>query len=244
VNTVEINWTVISYCVIGLFVLAGFFRVWWKEAITTFLLGILVLLLSMPDVAQSIIDFINTILQTIWSWLPVSMQEFLTGTFGITSLQIDAGSGQTWLTILILMLAFSILLSRLLLPNQVRKDKSFYAYTVSPLGGFLGGLLGGLNGFLLINLVREYLAGTNLPTGTDQPATEMAVAGGQTVGIASSGVNFQVTDLPAFTQVSSLTAWIVIGLGVVLMLFALRSRFMGAKQPPGYYKGEFKNAFE
>ena len=188
---------------------------------------------------------INRILQTVWGWLPSSFQEFLTGTFGITSFQIDASSAQTWLVILILMLGLSILLGRLLLPNQIRTAKSYYTYTVTPLGSFLGGLLGGLNGFLIINLVREYLDGSNLPTGTEaQPATEVAVAGEQTIGIVSSGVGFEVTDLPGFTNVNSLLAWIIIGFAFLLLILVLRSRMFGLKRPPGYIKGEIKKKKE
>jgi hypothetical protein len=241
VDTIEINWTTISYCVIGLFALAGFFRGWWKEAITTFLLGGLVLLLQMPEVAYSIIDFVNQILATIWSWLPASITDFLTNIFGITSLQIDASNGQTWLVILIATLAFSIILSHFLLPNQNRRSGGYYAYPVTPLGGFIGGLLGGLNGFLIINLVREYLTGSSLPLpGVEEPASEIAVVG----GIASTGVDLAVTDMPTFTQISEFAGWIVVGLGVLLLLFVLRSRFASKKQPLGYIRREYKNAFE
>jgi hypothetical protein len=231
--------------VIGLFALAGFFRGWWKEAITAFLLGGLVLLLQMPEVAYSIIDFINQILARVWGWMPSSIQDFLTNTLGITSLQIDPASGQTWLVILIATLAFSIILSHFLLPNQNKKSGSYYAYTVTPLGSFLGGLLGGLNGFLIINLVKEYLMGSSLPTpGTEEPTTEIAIAGSQVAGIASTGVDLAVTDMPTFTQISEVAGWVVIGLGVLLFLFVLRSRFFREKQPPGYQRREYKNAFE
>ena len=53
-DTIEINWSAITYYVIGLFALSGFFRGWWKEAITAFFLGILVFLLRTPDVALTI----------------------------------------------------------------------------------------------------------------------------------------------------------------------------------------------
>jgi len=245
VDTVEINWTTVSYCVIGLFALAGFFRGWWKEAISAFLLGGLVLLLRMPEVAYSIIEFINQVLARVWGWMPASIQDFLTNVFGITSLQIDATSGQTWLVILIAALAFSIILSHFLLPNQNKRSSSYYAYTVTPLGAFLGGLLGGLNGFLIINLVREYLMGSNLPTpGTGEPATEIAMAGGQAVRMASTGVNLAVTNMPAFTQISQVVGWIVVGLAVLLLLFVLRSRFAKRQQPPGHERRDYKNAFE
>ena len=71
-----------------------------------------------------------------------------------------------------------------MLPSGV--SNGGYAYTVRPTGSILGGLLGGLNGFLIINLIREYLDGRNLPGGG--LPTEIASAGGGTVGTASSGL--------------------------------------------------------
>ncbi|MBN1995680.1 MAG: hypothetical protein JW953_23535 [Anaerolineae bacterium] len=243
-NTVEINWTVITYFVIGLFALSGFLKGWWKEAITLFFLGSLVFLLKMPEVAQTVIDWLNRILQTVWGWLPLSIQEFLANVLGITSFQIDAGSGMTWLAVLIFVLGLSVLLSRLLLPNHLRTAKTYYTYTVTPLGSFLGGLLGGLNGFLIINLVKEYLDGSNLPTGAEEPATEVAVAGGQTVGIASSGVGLEVIDLPNFTQISHLLTWGIIGFALLLLVLVFRSRVFGPKQPFGYQRGNIKKEKE
>jgi hypothetical protein len=229
-----------AYCFIGLFALSGFFRGWWKEAITTFLLGTLVFLLQMPDVAQKIIDQVNVALQMGWGWLPASLQAFVEKNLGITSLQIDATSAQTWLIILILLLGLSTLLSWLLLPNQIRHATNYYTYAVTPLGGFLGGLLGGLNGFLIVNLVREYLDGGNLPTNTQQAVTEVAVAGGQTVGIASSGIGFQLTDLPGFIGLNSLVIWMVVAFGLVLLLALVRSRLAAPGWPPGYTKAQIK----
>jgi hypothetical protein len=104
----------------------------------------------------------------------------------------------------------------------------------------LGGLLGGLNGFLIINLVKEYLNGSNLPTGSQGPATEVAVAGGQTVGVASSGVGFALTDLPGFTNLPAYAGWIIVGFGLLLLTLIVRSRIAGARFPAGYRKAELK----
>jgi hypothetical protein len=239
-DTIEINWSAITYYVIGLFALSGFFRGWWKEAITAFFLGILVFLLRTPDVAQTVIDWVNRILLTVWDWLPSSVHDLLATYFGIASFQIDASSRQTWLVILLVVLGFSFLLGALLLPSQIRTAKSYSTYVVTPLASFLGGLLGGLNGFLVINLAREYLSGGNLPTGTEEPATEVAIAGGQTIGIASSGVGIQVTDLPGFTNLENFWGWLVVALGILMLVLIIRSRVMGPKQPSGYVRADIK----
>ena len=156
----QIDWMAIIYLVVGFFALIGFFRGWWKEAITAFFLGILVFLLRTPEMAQAVIDWLNPILLTVWNWLPSSVHDLLATYLGLTSFQLDASSRQTWLVILLVMLGFSFLLSALLLPSQIRTAGSYTTYVVTPLASFLGGLLGGLNGFLVINLVKEYLSGT------------------------------------------------------------------------------------
>ena len=75
--------------------------------------------------------------------------------------QFDAGSTTTWIIVLILAITLAILISRLMPPGGVRS--SGVAYTVRPLGSILGGVLGAVNGFLIINLIREYVDGRNLP---------------------------------------------------------------------------------
>lgn len=236
---VEINWTIINYFVIGLFVLSGFYKGWWKEAFTTFLLGILVFFVRHPDIAEWVIEAVNGVISTVLQWLPADLQNTIVSILDlrtIADIRIDASSGQTWLVILILFLGLSILLTRNILPNRIMKPP-YTTYPVTPLGAFLGGLLGGLNGFLIINLVREYLTGSFLPL---SPATEIASVAGQTVGTASAGVDFLVTDLPRFTSLDTLAAWIVIGFGFLIALIA----FKNAGTPPGYQKWKIQKKKE
>ncbi len=228
----EINWTIITYFVIGLFVLSGFFKGWWREAITTVLLGILVFLLRFPDVTQLIVNAINEVIIMVLGWLPTTIQDYIVSFLGLKSIsgfQIDAGSGQTWLVILILFLALSIVLGRNMLPNRIMRRPTYITYPVTPLGAILGGVLGGLNGFLIINLVREYLTGTNIPSSL---ATEVATTAGGVPMIASAGVDFLVTDLPSFTQLDTVVAWILVGFGLLMTLLMFNNR----KVPPGYQK--------
>lgn len=236
---VEINWTIINYFVIGLFVLSGFYKGWWKEAITTFLLGILVFFVRNPDIAEWIIDAVNGVISTVLQWLPADLQNTIVSILDlrtIADIRIDASSGQTWLVILILFIGLSILLTRNMLPNRIMKPP-YTTYPVTPLGAFLGGLLGGLNGFLIINLVREYLTGSFLPL---SPATEIASVAGQTVGTASAGVDFLVTDLPGFTSLDTMAAWIVIGFGFLIALIA----FKNVGTPSGYQKWKIQKKTE
>lgn len=226
----EINWTVLTYFVIGLFALSGFFKGWWKEAVTTVFLAVLVFLLQNPDLAQRVIDTLNSILVTIWSFIPDSL---LPAVGGVA--QANASDASTWLIILILVIAAAIIFSRTTLPGGIIQPGMRYAPT--PTGSVLGGLLGGLNGFLIINLVREYLDGRSLPGGL---LTEIAPAGGGgSVGIASSGVAIRAVEVPSFTILDSFLPWIIIGGGLLIFLAVLRNR-VGLHSNRGFRKIDYK----
>ena len=213
----EINWTVLAYILVGLFVMSGFFKGWWKEAITTFFLGVLIFLLNVPVAAQGFIDLINLILETIWEFLP----DFVNAG---PLIQLDATSGGTWLTILLLFIGLAIFISRASLSSRMYFPFTlpYPVYGVTPLGSLLGGLLGGLNGFLIINLIREYLDGRKLPD--TRPATEIAMAAGDSLGIASSGVAIQFADLPRFTIFNAFLPWLIIAFGILIFILTFRSR--------------------
>lgn len=229
----EINWTFITYLVVALFALSGFMRGWWKEAITTFFLAVLVFLLRVPGVAQLLVSLVNRILAIIWGILPDSIRLFLAdffqGALGIStaggSIQADASSGQTWLVLLIVFLAIASLIGWLTLPNRVGPTKGI-GYVPTPLGSILGGLIGGFNGLLVINLVREYLDGRNLPGGGTSLPSQITSAGGGAVGVTSSGVSLQATQLPSFTVLDSFLPWIVIFVGILFFLAVVRNRIV------------------
>ncbi len=226
----EINWTVLTYFIIGLFILNGFFRGWWKEAFTTVILVFFVFLLQQPGVAEVLVDLINRSFNWVWQILPDSLrnflQNFLESGLGIStavdgSIQIDPGNPGTWLIFLILFLAVAALISRIFLPDH----GSGSGYAVKPIGGVLGGLLGGLNGFVIVNLVREYLDGRNLPGSNSTFPTEVAQAGGGgSIAMASPGVSFQAAEVPSFTILDSFLPWVIIGVGILIFLMAIRNR--------------------
>lgn len=220
----ELNWTVLTYFVVILFAVSGFFKGWWKEGMVTVFLAILVFLLQAPDLAQSFIDIINRVIESFWSLASLD-----------TPPTIDAGDANTWLIIMILFIMFATLLSRSALRGSI--------YAVRPTGSVLGSLLGALNGFLIINLVREYIDGRNLPGG--RLPTEIASASGS-AGTASSGVVITAVDVPSFTILDSFIPWLIIGLGLFVLLALLRNRVglhsnkgfrrIDHKQPYGYQK--------
>ncbi|MDX1521004.1 MAG: hypothetical protein R3264_05220 [Anaerolineae bacterium] len=229
----EINWTVVTYLIVGVFALNGFFRGWWKEAITTIFLAFLVFLLRQPGVAEAVVNTFNSIFETIWALIPNSLAPYVDTIFedilAVSSngepLQIDAGDGGTWLVILIIFLGVATLLSR----------STLYGSRITPLGGVLGGLVGGLNGFIVINLVREYLRESNLPS---TPASE--IAGSQAGGIASSGVGFRAVNVPNISLLDSALPWIIIGAGVLFFFIVLNNRVSLRSDNKGFRKIEYR----
>ena len=230
----EINWTVVTYIIIGVFVFNGFYRGWWKEAITTAFLAVLVFFLQQPGIAEAAIDFINGILDIVWAIIPNTLiptiDSFFEDVFAVSTngepLQIDPSKSGNWLLILLLFLGISTIASR----------ASLQGYRVSPMGSMLGGIVGGLNGFIVISLVREYLKATNLPR--NPLGTE--IASSQSGGIASSGVGFQAVNVPNITILDSFLPWIIIIGGILVFLMALNNRVALRSDGKGFRKVDYK----
>jgi hypothetical protein len=225
----EVNWTIITYIVIGYFALAGYSRGWWKEAVTTVFLVILLLFLQNPPWAEGLINFINQIIDTIWNNLPATIRPtinegltvaFATGEFTTTP-QIDPSNPETWLVILALLVGVAILIGRL-------------SFTNSPLflGRVLGAIIGGFNGVLILSLVREYLDGRALP-GQVASTSELRLVSGSDFGPPAPSVSIQATGLPDLTILDSVLPWIAIGLGAVFLFFLLTTRFRIGRSDDG-----------
>jgi hypothetical protein len=213
----QIDWMVITYLVVGFFALVGFFRGWWKEAITTFVLIFLLILLQRPDWAITIVNFINWVIATVW--------QFITGLLNLPTtgpLQLDPTNAGTWILILLLSLGLSGLIARITLPGATNRVPGVY-YTAGFIGRLLGLLLGALNGFLVLNLAREYLDGRALPGGTP-PETEVAISGTSAFGPASTSLSIQAVNLPSFSILDSHLPWLAIGLGLLIFLAAITNR--------------------
>jgi hypothetical protein len=235
----QIDWMFLTYLIIIIFALGGFFRGWWKEAITTFFLVCLLILLQRPDWAQALIDIINKIITTIWQ-LVVRIFH-LTPTGG--PIQLDASSAGTWVLILLLTLAVAALVARMSLPGYTQREKGKF-FAVQFGGRVLGLLLGALNGFLVVSLLREYLDGRALP-GNEPLQSEISIAGGSAYGQAANTLAIQAVNLPSITILDSYLPWLIVGLGLLLFFIAVKTRFnivsssAGKKivdQPPYGYK--------
>jgi hypothetical protein len=237
-----INWPLVACFTIGFFAISGLFRGWWKEAVTTIVLGFFILLLLNPDWADAFINVINQLIATVWSLIPDgiivafnNLFETLFGTsLGTGPVQLDASSAQTWLMILGLSVGFSILLGRAGLGENP-----------SILGRFIGAIVGAVNGFLVLSLTREYLDGRALP-GREAPVSEIPVITSNTYGPAATQLGVTITNLPLSTILDSVVPWIVVGIGLLFFFSILKSRIaidsnkdgskLRAKLPPFYKK--------
>jgi hypothetical protein len=222
----QIDWIFLTYLVVGFCALIGFFRGWWKEAITTFALALLVVLLQRPDWASTLIDFLNQIITLVWGWVVK-----LFGTLPWSPSQLDSASTGTWIGILFVLLGLSALIARLALPGTAGQAPGKY-YTAGLVGRLLGLFMGALNGFLILSLVREYLDGRALP-GNTAPQSAIAIAGNSTFGPASTTLTVQAVNLPSFTILDSYLPWLVIGLGVLIFAVALKTRIRVARSQMG-----------
>lgn len=244
---VTVNWTAIVLLVMALFALAGFFKGWWREAIVTIFLAILVLFLQLPGVAQFFIDSINAVIAFIWRILPDSIIGFLETTFGLGTAglppHIDASSPQTWVIMLIVFIGLAILVGRLGLPGSARNSGSYNGYVVTWGGRLFGALLGATNAWLMVSLTRAYLDGNNLPGGGDSTISMSTAA-----STPADAVMLQATNVPDASVVDSFLPWLFAGLGLLVLIIALKSRYgiqetkgfrkMVYKAPPGYQKAK------
>jgi hypothetical protein len=150
---------------------------------------------------------------------------FITGLLDLPTtgpIQLDPTWAGTWLLILLLALGLSGLIARMTLPGTTHRIPGVY-YAVGFIGRLLGLLLGGLNGFLVLNLVREYLDGRALPGGAP-PETEVAIAGTSAFGPASTNLSIQAANLPSLSILDSHLPWLVIGLGLLTFFAAIVNR--------------------
>jgi hypothetical protein len=245
---VTVNWTAIVLLVMALFALAGFSKGWWREAIVTVFLAVLVLFLQVPAAAQFFIDAINAVFAFIWQILPDSIIGFLETTFGLGSAglppQIDAGSPQTWIIMLIVFIGLAILVGRLGLPGSARNAGKYNGYVVNLGGRLFGAMLGAINAWLIVSLIRAYLDGSNLPGGGGDSAISISSA----ATAPANAVMLQATNVPSASIADSFLPWLFGGLGLLVLIAAIKSRYaiqetkgfrkMVYKAPPGYQKAK------
>ena len=214
-----IDWTVLSIFVIGFFILGGFTRGWWREAVTTAILALLIFLLANPDLASTFIDSVNKLFASIhnifWRLIPGGLQEtlneFAVSLFGSPlPIQLDASTARTWMFILMGALVLAVIISRLAINREPTLT-----------GKFLGSALGAINGFLVLSLIREYVDGRALPEGREvAQAAGIEVVGKSDFAQPLQTMSVDIVGLPSNTVLDNVLPWLIAGMGL-LFIFAL-----------------------
>lgn len=238
-----IDWISLTYYVVGFFAVMGFFRGWWKEAVTTAFLAVLLLLLNQPDVASQLIAAWNSLVEFVWFLIPTNVTTISEGggeaivavstTTQPAPLLADVNDPNTWLYMLVTALGLSALFTRRSFSNE--PDGVF--------GHLLGVVAGAFNGFLVMGLAREYLDGRALPGNAAAATTDsgLTLASNSDFGQATNEVMIQATSLPSYTILDSIIPWVVIIIGALLFFATVKTRygFNGDKldyRLPPFYK--------
>ncbi|GEM_PF-780197 len=217
-----IDWMFVTFFVIILFTASGFARGWWKEALTTICLVWFIFLLQRPEIAQMLISSLNNITGAFWSFIPTSVSPVqMSGGQTVVTITtnsqpnpflLNANSSNTWLNLLMVTIAGTILFGRYVLDKK---------YQPNPMGQLFGAGLGFLNGFFAVGLAREYLDGRALP-GNAVASSQIVLSGSN--GLGAQGTLFQAMGLPNFTILDSIFPWMVIIPGLLLLLVLLKAR--------------------
>lgn len=214
-----VDWTVLSIFVIGFFILGGFTRGWWREAVTTAILAFLVFLLANPDIASTFIGYINSFFNTIWNFIPDGLQEtinqIIVPIFGVAlPIQLDAASARTWMLILMGSLVVAVIFSRLAINREPTLT-----------GKFLGSALGAINGFLVLSLIREYVDGRALPEGREvAQAAGIEVIGKSDFAQPLQTMAIDIVGLPTNTVLDNVLPWLIAGMGLLFVFALFKSR--------------------
>jgi hypothetical protein len=219
-SLITLNWETLVIIVASLFALGGFLRGWWREGVTTIFLILLTIFLTSPELAGNIIDFINGVIEAAWSifrnlFEALGLAQPTLGTAATSPIVIDPSDRTVFIIILIIMVVLSYFTSKITLGGR----------TATLAGRIFGGILGAINGFLAVNLVKEYIVGRFFPeTGlTAQTA-------------APDQLSISVTDVPPESVFSDTAQLLVIGLGIVILALILANRVSrtGTRNPWGY----------
>lgn len=225
-----VDFDLLMAIVIGLFALAGFLRGWWREGFTTILLLALVVLLTQPDILTKIVEFINNLLAIIGVITETG------GDLSLATLQtaavtaeppivLDPSNRNLYIMLLVGIILVSYFGSRLSLPGG---SKLGLVYDPSTGARIAGGVLGAFNGFVVVNLIKEFVVGRLIP-GTGISAT----------AAAPDVLSVAVADVPSENVFSGVPLWLIIGFSVLVLGLILTNRLRpGGLQriPPLGYK--------
>ncbi|PWH18905.1 MAG: hypothetical protein DDG58_05795 [Ardenticatenia bacterium] len=218
-QSLQIDYTLVTYIVIGIFALVGFMRGWWKEAVTTGLLTMLILVVKRPEAAAGVFDFIDKLVMTIWQALQRVRETSDLVASALPAEEppvIDAKRQSIYIIILVAAVVASYFFSKIGLTQ-----------TMSAGARLIGALLGAYNGYIVLNLL-DWLMRGRLPG-----AEEVTAA-----GVPPSEVTLTVTNLPTTRTLEQdgVVLLLLAGGFLVFLLAVVTSIRFGRREPPLYHK--------
>jgi hypothetical protein len=226
---IQVDYNVVAYMIVGVFGLVGFFRGWWKEAVTAGLLTLLLVMLTVPDVATLIVNALNTAVDTVWSFIQSLSQSVSQSSPAVASVaQVGSPPDVTpqnyWVYVFILvgLVIASYFLGKVGLTQGLSAGSRL-----------LGGIVGFYNGFISVSLLREFVIGRYLPGASAAAAN----------ATPPSTASIQVFNLPQTSLTDRPTVFILIAVGFLLFVIALITGFnvqgvkLSRKAPP-LHKGK------
>jgi hypothetical protein len=222
-DLINIPYETLTIIIVALFALSGFLRGWWREGITSIFLILLTVFLTQPELAGSIIEFLNGVINTAWNFLrglleTLGLVEPAVGAAAVTPpIVLDPNDRTLFIIILIVMIVLSYFTSKITLGGR----------TITIGGRIFGGILGAINGFLALNLVKEYIVGRFFPT-----------TGLSAQSAAPSTLSVAITDVPPESVFTDTSQLLVIAIGVVILALLLANRLTpkGSRRDPWGYK--------
>lgn len=217
-NLIDIDYDTLVIIAIALFALGGFFRGWWREGVSTIFLVLLVVFLTQPELAGTIIEAINKLLETIGIIIEargsLDVQRLSAAASTATPpIELDPSNRSLYILILIVFAVLSYFTGRYTLSDRMMTTGT----------RIIGGLLGAFNGFIVVNLVKEYIIGRFFPeTGlTAQSA-------------APSTLSVTVSDVPPENTFTGAPLLLIIGIGLIVLMLVLTQRFKKDRNPWGH----------
>lgn len=214
-DLIEIDYQVLMYMIIGAFGLVGFFRGWWKEAITTGLLTLLLLMLKVPSIATRIVKIMDRIVNFVWDLIQSLRQtsEFAASAVSEPGPPPGVDPQRYWVYVITLVV--------LVIASYFIGKTGLTQYGLSAGARLFGAICGFYNGFVAISLIREFVIGRFLP---DAPAFAATATPPSTVSV-------QVVNMPIKSIADPPTVYFLIGIGFLLLIIAISSawKFQRAK---------------
>ena len=146
--TLELPYDQLLLLAMGLFMFIGAMRGWYREFVSTCVLGVLTAILIKPELAAPIINYLSKLVRLVVAFVQgrgtVDLRQLMATYEGI---QIPFDGQNPYMLLVFVLVGFVVL------SYGTRSG----AKDLSALSRILGGLMGLLNGYLVISLFKEYV---------------------------------------------------------------------------------------